>query len=517
MKKVLYLIISLLLLQNFVLADVGANVAKIIEVKGVVNVKKENASSEIKGFVKMNLSKGDKIKTSKDSYVKILLNRTTTLIVNENSDIELEELINSSTESKNVVKVNSGKVLNTINKKLEAQDEYTIKTPTMIAGVRGTEFLIEVNKDNDFDLKVFDGTVKINDIKNEVSEDKFIDCGKEIVISSDSISTDLKKEPQEINVEKLDEEVLKRVREIAVEKPDSVSDSLYEKVNKQLEKISNNKSNAKMYVDKERFNGAITDYVMSKKEYNLTNYEGYKQYGAENYKVNNINEILENKKNNNVFGTEKLEYIKDKILNIGLKNAEKQNILNDKFKQISEKQSKYQNKNNLSNYIDRTYLENLGIANNIDTKNIDVNKINDYRNNYYKNIEVKDNNGTFEKVITTPYGTKTIIINSDGTKTERFDRNENIVDTVTGATRNDNNVVDTVTGATKNDNNYDGNYGNSNNSSGGSLDNSSGNIDKDNSGNQNSGNHGGGNFGGNHGGNHGGNFGGGGNKNPRHR
>ncbi len=89
--------------------------------------------------------------------------------IKENSKLEFAALLNKDSEN-TVLGLEKGKML-CKPKKLLKDDSFTVKTPTAVAGVRGTQFTIETDVNNTTRIKVFDGKVKVAK-RIEAFEDK---------------------------------------------------------------------------------------------------------------------------------------------------------------------------------------------------------------------------------------------------------------------------------------------------------------------------------------------------------
>ncbi|MBN1501731.1 MAG: FecR domain-containing protein [Spirochaetes bacterium] len=79
--------------------------------------------------------------------------------IKENSKLEFSSLLNKNSEN-TVLGLDKGKML-CKPKKLLKDDSFTVKTPTAVAGVRGTQFTVETDVNNTTRIKVFDGKVKV--------------------------------------------------------------------------------------------------------------------------------------------------------------------------------------------------------------------------------------------------------------------------------------------------------------------------------------------------------------------
>jgi hypothetical protein len=119
------------------------------------DVKKNNAVPEVGELVLQN----DKITTGIQSSCDIKIGGSI-IRVKEKSSITLSELSKKDDLEKTTVGLQVGKLLCKA-KKLTKDEKFLIKTPTAVAGVRGTKFTVEADTQKTSRIKVFDGEVKV--------------------------------------------------------------------------------------------------------------------------------------------------------------------------------------------------------------------------------------------------------------------------------------------------------------------------------------------------------------------
>ena len=130
------------------------------------------------------------------------------------SSLTVESLLKSPYKKTNL-QLNEGAMLAKI-KKLSSDDEYTVTTPTAIAGVRGTTFSVEIQEEGEPKVRVYDGKVSIKPnieaLENKSSEEieknedlkelKELQENHEVVLESEmeaSMEADLHRIVQKIN------------------------------------------------------------------------------------------------------------------------------------------------------------------------------------------------------------------------------------------------------------------------------------------------------------------------------
>lgn len=121
---------------------------------------------EIQGPVFM----GDEIKTSSEGEAQILFVDETRLVVGPNSKLLIDEFVFSPNNTAQAVTISAVKgAFRFISGKSSSQ-AYSIKTPTMTVGVRGTAFDIAVRPGGETSLALFDGSVTVCDATRRCAE-----------------------------------------------------------------------------------------------------------------------------------------------------------------------------------------------------------------------------------------------------------------------------------------------------------------------------------------------------------
>ncbi|WP_078125224.1 lipoprotein LipL45 [Leptospira alexanderi] len=109
-----------------------------------------------------SLKTGDKVSTKNKSKVDIQFADGSAVRISENSVIDFDALtINSKGNSDTRLALVSGKVFAKVNK-ASKEDQFSVVTPTAIAGVRGTSFIVDRSTSSDKAVvKVLDGAVAV--------------------------------------------------------------------------------------------------------------------------------------------------------------------------------------------------------------------------------------------------------------------------------------------------------------------------------------------------------------------
>ena len=207
---IICLIILVLLIQSPVEASDEAHAQLIIDY-GIVEIKHGTESWSIaeNGMI---LFPDDTIKTSDNTYASVILFKSSIIRLDSNTEITILEIIREE-ETNVIISQNSGRTWNTI-RKISGIDDYELQTPTTVASVRGTSFMVNVTILGETFYGVVNGTVNVSSLENgtivysiEVNENESVFIVPEKIF--DPIKTKpLKKDDWIIENELKDEEMI---------------------------------------------------------------------------------------------------------------------------------------------------------------------------------------------------------------------------------------------------------------------------------------------------------------------
>ncbi|MDH5654268.1 MAG: FecR domain-containing protein [Spirochaetia bacterium] len=190
---------------------------------------------KMKAFPGFILKKNDTIQT-KNGTVDIQ-NRSGSIIrIRDSSSLTINTLLKAPA-NKAEVTLNEGAMLAKI-KKISSDDEYTVHTPTAIAGVRGTTFSVELLDEDAPRVRVYEGTVSVKpnlEILNDKSEEE---------IRKDKNLSDLKEiqDQQEVILESETETSVTKEQNALIQKVNHDPNPDKIKKLKQMEKITSSES-----------------------------------------------------------------------------------------------------------------------------------------------------------------------------------------------------------------------------------------------------------------------------------
>jgi len=177
MKKsriVIAVLIALMLLSTAVQA--ADNFAWVRLSKGKVWVKSAESKYWFKPKIGMALKENDVIKTHKNSWITIAYENSSLVRIAPSSEVKITKVDydrkKQSLESK--IKIfGLGKIIAAVKKLGKGSSNMDVETPTAVAGVRGTEFMVDVPDKDTSIVAVFGGKVIVKDFVTEagLSED----------------------------------------------------------------------------------------------------------------------------------------------------------------------------------------------------------------------------------------------------------------------------------------------------------------------------------------------------------
>jgi len=195
-KKLLIIPIVLLIVVAFVYLTMLSPplvTAELVINSGTVQVKSGADWVPVKSG--MQLKQGDVIKTGTSSSAEIIFFESSVLRMDENTEIELKELVPTKDGTKVVVREETGKIWNRIVR-LSGIDVYTVETPVAIAKVRGTAFSVHAS-DTSTDVLLVQGSLdlsayQIEDANRVVYASADLEAGQMATIIADQTEIEIK-------------------------------------------------------------------------------------------------------------------------------------------------------------------------------------------------------------------------------------------------------------------------------------------------------------------------------------
>ncbi len=169
----------------------------------------------------------DIIQTGADSFCDIKIGQSL-IRVKQKTTVVLAALIRQGGMENTSIDLSSGKML-CKPKKLIKSETFMIKTPTAVAGVRGTQFTVEADANGTSRIKVFEGSVKVAKRVKELEESM-----PEVL----SIAPDLNKEEKVVitkeDVEKTEKIVQKIMKSESSKGGEAAREAVIKKAGKDL-------------------------------------------------------------------------------------------------------------------------------------------------------------------------------------------------------------------------------------------------------------------------------------------
>lgn len=162
----------------FTAQSFAANGTFII-VKNDVNIQKKDGIQEV-AKVGSTISVGDTVVSGADSRAKIAMQDRNIITILPNSRLVIEDYKSSDKEKNVKLSLLEGKVRNDVKEKYDNdKNKFQIRTPTAVAGVRGTKFITS--------YMVNTKTTEVITLKGEVQVTKF-DPNKSTVLGTVTVS-----------------------------------------------------------------------------------------------------------------------------------------------------------------------------------------------------------------------------------------------------------------------------------------------------------------------------------------
>jgi len=282
MKKIaLFIIITSLAIQ---FAGCKKEEQSIVKNDGIVNfvagdVKIVTDGNAVSANVGDKITQGMTIKTGAKAIVDVHFEGSVIRIL-EKSSVVMKELVKNLSSSKELTElyVENGQVFSKVTRKLTDGEKFRVNTPTAVAGVRGTEFLVSENQGKS-NIACIDGKVAVKEAASDDSTYVFVEAGKEANVEKGKpVSVaDLKQQNME-NIRKIKDDI-KVLREDIRRKFEQQRDEIRKQVVEQKEvnkaRVENQKASDKANVE------AIKDATKLQADAMKGNIEGKKTESKE--------------------------------------------------------------------------------------------------------------------------------------------------------------------------------------------------------------------------------------------
>ncbi len=162
----------LCIISLFSLIGLAKEIGKVVIAKGdstIIHQKIDN-KAKIGGAV----SEGDVIVTPLGAYLKVVMQDRNILVIPENSKLSIDEYVTAKDKKSVVMSVEYGSARHVLKQKyVKKNEKYEVRTPTTVAGVRGTDFLTIFKKDStESVICTLEGQVSLDLLKGGVAEQK---------------------------------------------------------------------------------------------------------------------------------------------------------------------------------------------------------------------------------------------------------------------------------------------------------------------------------------------------------
>ena len=172
---VLVLVVAVIFFINF-RSQITATTMRLLRVEGTVSLEEKGKTRTVKENLRLN--DGNALSTESESLVSIGLDETKVVTLDEKSRAEF-----SQKGRKLNLNLTDGSLFFVVEKPLEADESFDIRTSTMVVGIRGTSGWVSVEGENE-SLIITDGIVHVKGTNPVTGESKEIDvsAGQKISI-----------------------------------------------------------------------------------------------------------------------------------------------------------------------------------------------------------------------------------------------------------------------------------------------------------------------------------------------
>jgi hypothetical protein len=157
-------------------------------VKGDIKVTSAKTKKTDPGKIGMKVFQGDEISAGADSRAKIVMSDKNVLNISPDSKIVIAKYENKGDEKNVQIDVMYGKVRASVEEKYDGEkSKFNIKTPSAVAGVRGTDFITGYSRQTQkTEITTFTGTVAVGSPGpgGTISNPVFVQQGQQTSVAS---------------------------------------------------------------------------------------------------------------------------------------------------------------------------------------------------------------------------------------------------------------------------------------------------------------------------------------------
>lgn len=137
-------------------------------VKGDVKIESNGKKTAAK--VREKVFQDSTVETGADGRAKIVMSDRSVVHVSPDSKIKIAKYSDKEGAKNVELSLSKGKVRNEVKGSYDRNNKYEVKTPTAVAGVRGTDFIVDHNiKTSITEVKTIEGTVSFQALKNNAA------------------------------------------------------------------------------------------------------------------------------------------------------------------------------------------------------------------------------------------------------------------------------------------------------------------------------------------------------------
>ncbi len=177
------LIITMIVLAGALPASAQQNIGRILSIVGDVDITSISGGGKFVPQIGATVTDDHRIRTGNRSYAEILLNDGSKLFVREVTVLNLSGLKMVETDPPTRIQVVTGKLRITMKKTFRSRS-LVLRTPTAVAGVRGTDFGVVAGK-QETKLVVFEGQVEVASSNQEVLKAYVVKEREEVSVKKD--------------------------------------------------------------------------------------------------------------------------------------------------------------------------------------------------------------------------------------------------------------------------------------------------------------------------------------------
>jgi hypothetical protein len=197
----------------------------IENIKGEIFLQYEGNNSWVQAVEKSIVKEKTTVITMNKSSARIKMSNETFINIGAKTKIYFEKMVGEPDKeelTETGIKLFWGKIYSNVKKRVESGGKYEVKTGSVVAGVRGTQYMVSAMKNGENEITVYDGIVYVRKIDEEI--EILLNKNEKIKVGRDGKIETLKHKEIPPEEEVKDESLIQNLKETTEDRETTAKD-----------------------------------------------------------------------------------------------------------------------------------------------------------------------------------------------------------------------------------------------------------------------------------------------------